>query len=78
MQREVHDHSAVLGRIRVEFPGWGVWLSDTGRWWAFRTAVGALTIGQLRAGCRVLVLADTVGALHSAIAAEVAAAIRNR
>jgi hypothetical protein len=26
-----------IARIEAEFPGWHVWLSSAGRWWATRT-----------------------------------------
>lgn len=35
------------------FPAWGVWVSDTGRWWAARLA--NLSPAELRAGCRPFV-----------------------
>jgi hypothetical protein len=42
--------AATAKAIEADFGGrWGVWLSDTGRWWAART--GALTSDQLNAGC---------------------------
>jgi hypothetical protein len=62
-----------MRRLEAEFPGWRVWISDTGRWWAFRTEPRALTIEQLRAGCRLIVQADTSDALCSAIRAEIEA-----
>jgi hypothetical protein len=62
--------------VETEFPGWRLWISDTGRWWAFRTAASALTIEQMRAGCRLIVQADTSDALYSAIRAEIEAASR--
>jgi hypothetical protein len=60
-----------IGQIEDEFPGWGVWRSDTGRWWAFRTAASPLTIEQIRAGCRLIVQADTAGNLRAAIQNEI-------
>ncbi|SEG71132.1 hypothetical protein SAMN04489712_109244 [Thermomonospora echinospora] len=63
--------TAPIGRIEDEFPGWGVWRSDTGRWWAFRTAARPLTIEQIRAGCRLIVQADTVDRLRAAILDEI-------
>ena len=63
----------VMARLEAEFPGWRLWISDTGRWWAFRTSACALTIEQLRAGCRLIVQADTSDALYSAIRAEIEA-----
>jgi hypothetical protein len=62
-----------MGRLEAEFPGWRLWISDTGRWWAFRTSANALTIEQMRAGCRLIVQADTSDALYSAIRAEIEA-----
>lgn len=62
-----------MRRLEAEFPGWRLWISDTGRLWAFRTSVNALTIEQLRAGCRLIVQADTSDALYSAIRAEIEA-----
>jgi hypothetical protein len=62
-----------MRRLEADFPGWRLWVSDTGRWWAFRTARRALTIDQLRAGCRLIVQADDSDALYSAIKEEIAA-----
>jgi hypothetical protein len=62
-----------MGRLEAEFPGWRLWISDTGRWWAFRTSANALTIEQMRGGCRLIVQADTSDALYSAIRAEIEA-----
>ena len=67
------DAATVRG-IESRFPGWGLWRSGTGRWWAFRTAANPLTIAQLRAGCRLLVHADTLEGLRDAIGTEVASA----
>lgn len=58
-------------RIEAEYPGWGVWRSDADRWWAYRTARSALTLEQLRAGCRLIVQADTELELCEAITAEI-------
>ncbi|MBA8950675.1 hypothetical protein ACFQU9_41480 [Actinomadura namibiensis] len=63
------DH--LISEIQERFPGWGVWHSDAHRWWAFRTAFAPLTIGQLRAGCRLIVQADTHTELCAAIRAEI-------
>jgi hypothetical protein len=60
-----------LQQIEAEFPGWGVWRSDTSRWWAFRTARNPLTIEQLRAGCRLIVQADTYEDLRTEIRSEI-------
>ena len=40
---------------------WGVWLSDTGWWWATRTRT--LTSGQLSAGCAQYLQAHSPGEL---------------
>jgi hypothetical protein len=42
--------------IEEQFPDWGIWQSDTGRWWASRR--GALSAGQRRAGCVPYLRAD--------------------
>jgi hypothetical protein len=44
---------------------WAVWLSDTGTWWAARTA--GLTAAQVTAGCVPFLRADTPGELAAAI-----------
>lgn len=58
MSEEHHQPTAATAEaIEVHFGGrWGVWLSDTGRWWAART--GALTSAQLNAGCIPFIEAD--------------------
>ncbi len=61
----------LIGEVGQRFPGWSAWRSDTFRWWAYRTASTPLTIGQLRAGCRLLVQADTFAELCSAIGEEI-------
>jgi hypothetical protein len=49
--------SATAEAIEADFGGrWGVWLSDTGRWWAARTST--LTSAQLNAGCVPFLQAD--------------------
>jgi hypothetical protein len=48
---------AAVAAIEAAFPGrWGVWLSDTGWWWAARTH--ALTAEELSAGCAPFIHAD--------------------
>ena len=58
MSEEHHQAtSATAEAIEADFGGrWGVWLSDTGRWWAART--GTLTSAQLNAGCAPFIEAD--------------------
>ncbi|MDL4773326.1 MULTISPECIES: hypothetical protein [Thermomonosporaceae] len=61
---------SLIDDIEARFPGWGAWLSDTFRWWAFRTAAAALTIDQLRAGCSLIVRAGSHAELCAAVRAE--------
>jgi hypothetical protein len=68
-----------LETLDAAFGGnWGIWLSDTGRWWAARRA--ALTTAQLTAGCVPFLRANTPGELAERIQAEegMTAAIRPR
>jgi hypothetical protein len=44
---------------------WGVWLSDTGWWWATRTE--ALTASELSAGCVPFIHADNPDELSERI-----------
>ncbi|MEW2356551.1 hypothetical protein [Spirillospora sp. NPDC029432] len=68
--------TTLITQIEALFPGWGAWRSGTLRWWAFRTSAEPLTIEQLRAGCRLLVQADTPAELCTAIRAEIECAGR--
>ncbi|GAA3214480.1 hypothetical protein [Actinocorallia longicatena] len=70
------ERQATVQRIEADFPGWGVWRSDADRWWAYRTARSPLTFEQLRAGCRLIVQADTGAELCEAIRAEITRAAR--
>lgn len=63
-----------MQEIESEFPGWGVWHSGTGRWWAFRTAANPLTIEQLREGCQLIVQANTPETLREGIRAQISKA----
>lgn len=67
MSDEHHQPTTLaVAAIEAEFAGrWGVWLSDTGRWWAARTAT--LTSDQLNAGCVPFIEADTPGELTERI-----------
>jgi hypothetical protein len=50
MSDEHQTTTATARAIEADFGGrWGVWLSDTGRWWAARTNV--LTSAEFNAGC---------------------------
>jgi hypothetical protein len=58
MSEEQHQTTtATAEAIESDFGGrWGVWLSDTGRWWATRTS--PLTSAELNAGCVPFIEAD--------------------
>ena len=47
---------------------WGVWLSDTGQWWAARTR--PLTADELNAGCVPFLQADSPEELRQRITDE--------
>ncbi|MQY03197.1 hypothetical protein [Actinomadura macrotermitis] len=48
--------------IEREFPGWLVWRSDAGRWYATRS--GDLTDAQLQAGYAMTVASDDADGLR--------------
>lgn len=50
------DFDVLKAAIEEEFPGWQVWRSDAGRWYA--TRIGDLTDAELQAGCAMTVAAD--------------------
>jgi hypothetical protein len=50
------DFEDLKAAIEAEFPGWLVWRSDAGRWYATRS--GDLTDAQLEAGYAMTVAAD--------------------
>ena len=55
--------------LETAFGGrWGIWLSDTGRWWATRRA--ALTAAELTAGCVPYLRAETEARLAEHIQAQ--------
>jgi hypothetical protein len=57
MSGEHANVTATVAAIETAFSGrWGVWLSDTGWWWATRTH--ALTANELSAGCAPFIQAD--------------------
>jgi hypothetical protein len=56
-------------QIEAAFGGrWGVWLSDTGRWWAARRS--ALSSAELSAGCVPFLRADGPAQLAERIQAQ--------
>ena len=56
------DFADMKAAIESEFPGWLVWRSDAGRWYATRT--GDLTDAQLQAGYAMTVAADDPAGLR--------------
>ena len=50
------DFEDLKASLEAEFPGWLVWRSDAGRWYATRS--GDLTDAQLQAGYAMTVAAD--------------------
>jgi hypothetical protein len=61
--------NAAVAAIEAMFTGrWGVWLSDTGWWWATRTH--ALTADELSAGCVPFIHADNPDELTERIHQE--------
>lgn len=58
--------SAATAAIEAAFDGrWGIWLSDTGWWWAAR--ICALTAEELTAGCVPFLHADNADELTERI-----------
>ncbi|GAA4127699.1 hypothetical protein [Actinomadura keratinilytica] len=56
------DFDDLKAAIEAEFPGWLVWRSDAGRWYATRS--GDLTDAQLQAGYAMTVAADDAAGLR--------------
>ncbi|MFC6878743.1 MULTISPECIES: hypothetical protein [Actinomadura] len=56
------DFEDLKTAIEAEFPGWLVWRSDAGRWYATRS--GDLTDAQLQAGYAMTVAADDAAGLR--------------
>ncbi|WP_067454830.1 hypothetical protein [Actinomadura macra] len=52
--------------IESDFPGWQVWRSDAGRWYATRST--DLTDAQLQAGYAMTVAADDAAGLRELLA----------
>ena len=61
--------AATVTAIETEFGNrWGVWLSDTGQWWATRTQ--AMTTAEQAAGCVPYLQASDPGELRQQITDE--------
>ena len=58
-----------IARCEAEFPGWHVWRSNAGRWWATRTGM-VLRREDLGIGRVMTVDADDEGALREQLAAQ--------
>src|SRR6266567_5337655 len=54
--------------IRGQYPGWTLWVSGTGRWWASRTV--ELTAADVAAGCVPFLHADDPQTLTRQIGAQ--------
>jgi hypothetical protein len=54
--------------LRDQHPGWTIWVSGTGRWWASRTV--ELTTADLAAGCVPFLHADDPATLAAQISAQ--------
>ncbi len=59
------DPAAVISQ---QFPGWTLWLSGTGRWWASRQP--ELTAADMAAGCVPFLHADDPQTLAGQIRAQ--------
>ncbi|REE98919.1 hypothetical protein [Thermomonospora umbrina] len=60
------DFDHLKAAFEAEFPGWIVWRSDAGRWYATRS--GDLTDAQLQAGHAMTVAADDAPGLRALLA----------
>jgi hypothetical protein len=56
------DFAGMKAAIEAEYPGWLVWRSDAGRWYATRS--GDLTDAQLEAGYAMTVASDDAPGLR--------------
>jgi hypothetical protein len=62
------DFEDLKAAIEGEFPGWQVWRSDAGRWYATRS--GDLSDAELQAGCAMTVAADDSAGLRVLLAEQ--------
>jgi hypothetical protein len=66
MSEESPSLAATIAAIESDFGGrWGIWLSDTGWWWATRTE--ALDARELALGCVPFIHADNPDELSERI-----------
>jgi hypothetical protein len=60
-----------IAQLEAEFPGWHIWRSNAGRWWATRT--GTVQRREDLGTARVMTVdADDAGALRDQLAAQAA------
>jgi len=59
-----------LAEFEAEFPGWHVWRSNAGRWWATRTG-SVLRREDLGTGRVMTVDADDASSLHSQLLTQI-------
>lgn len=62
------DFEDAKAAIEGDFPGWQVWRSDAGRWYA--TSSRDLTDAELQAGCAMTVAADDSAGLRELLAEQ--------
>jgi hypothetical protein len=62
------DDEADASAIEAGFPGWHIWKSDTGRWWAARKTT--LPARKSSAGCAQYLESDSPEGLRNLIAAD--------
>jgi hypothetical protein len=62
------DFEDLKAAIEADFPGWQVWRSDAGRWYATRS--GDLSDAELQAGCAMTVAADDPAGLRGLLAEQ--------
>jgi hypothetical protein len=58
-----------FGLLEAEFPGWHIWHSNAGRWWATRTG-SVLRRDDLGTGRVMTIDADDEAALRDQLAAQ--------
>jgi hypothetical protein len=58
-----------IADLEIEFPGWHIWHSNAGRWWATRTG-SVLRRDELGTGRVMTVDADDEGSLREQLAAQ--------
>ena len=58
-----------LAQLETEFPGWHIWRSSAGRWWATRTGL-VLRRDELGTGRVMTVDADDEDSLRGQLAAQ--------